>query len=130
MLENWESWTHEKNLSSKNQCKRSIDHTKGEEVLFPIADGKRLRIPRTHSKAGTNLLGVKISMENFKANRGPQLTETKDDAEAQKDFWSIQGDFIYRHHKEPRVQPYVSKEETDTWKGFTKFTLLKEKPPR
>ena len=30
--------------------------------------------------------------------------ETKDDAETQKDFWSIQGDFIYRGHIEPRVQ--------------------------
>ena len=33
---------------------------KGEEFRFPVADGtakvvgKRLRIPRTHSKAGTN----------------------------------------------------------------------------
>ena len=27
-------------------------------------------------------------------------------------FWSIGGDFIYRHHNEPRVQLYVPKEET------------------
>ena len=98
-----------------------------------------------------------------------QPTETKDDAEARHDFWSIEGDFIYRHHNEPRVQLYVPKEKTfqisleyidvtratyknldvlqekriddywnvdanrslsDSWKGFTKFTLLKEKPPK
>ena len=35
---------------------------------------------------------------------GFQLTETKDDAEARANFWSIQGDFIHRHHIEPRVQ--------------------------
>ena len=29
-----------------------------------------------------------------------------------KTFWSVQGDFIYRHHNEPRVQLYVPKEET------------------
>ena len=47
------------------------------------------------------------------SNRGePQPTETKDDAEARADFWSIQGDFICRHHNEPRVQLYVPKEET------------------
>ena len=47
-------------------------------------------------------------MENVKANRkGFQPTETKDDAEARKDFWLIQGDFIYRHHFELRVQLYV-----------------------
>ena len=38
--------------------------------------------------------------------------ETKDDAEARNDFWSIEGDFTCRHHVEPRVQPYVPKEET------------------
>ena len=41
-----------------------------------------------------------------------QLEETKDDAETQEDFWSIQGDFIYRHHVEPGVQLYVPKEES------------------
>ena len=97
-----------------------------------------------------------------------QPAEPMDDAEAQGDFWSIQGDFIYHHHSEPRVQLYVPKEETfpilleyidvtgsthtdrdvmqekkiddcwnvdssrhlsDSWKGFTKIILLKEKLP-
>ena len=43
---------------------------------------------------------------------GSQPTESKDDAEARKDFRSIQGDFICRHHNEPRVQLCVPKEET------------------
>ena len=43
----------------------------------------------------------------------PQPTdERKDDAEAHDDFWSIDGNYIYRHHVEPRVQLYVPKEET------------------
>ena len=41
-----------------------------------------------------------------------QLAESADDAEAHADFWSIQGDFIYRHHNETRVQLYVPQEET------------------
>ena len=41
-----------------------------------------------------------------------QPTESTDDAEALADFWPIQGDFIYRHHSEPRVRLYVPKEET------------------
>ena len=41
-----------------------------------------------------------------------QPTESTDDAEAWKDFRSVQGDFIHRHHIEPRVQLYVPKEET------------------
>ena len=43
-----------------------------------------------------------------------QPTETTDGAEARVDFWSIQGDFIYRHDNEPRVQLHVPKEETFT----------------
>ena len=43
---------------------------------------------------------------------GFQPTETKDDADARKDFWSIQRDFISRHHIEPRVQLSVPSEET------------------
>ena len=35
-----------------------------------------------------------------------------DDAEVQDDFWSIQDDFIYRHHTEPRVQHPVPMEAT------------------
>ena len=41
-----------------------------------------------------------------------QPAETTDDAEARGDFWSVQGDFIYRHHNEPQVQLHVPKEET------------------
>ena len=52
-------------------------------------------------------------MENFQGEPGePQPTESRDDSEARRDFWSIQGDFICRHHKEPRVRLHVPKEET------------------
>ena len=40
-----------------------------------------------------------------------QPSETKDDAEACNDFRSLEGDFLYRHHVEPRDQLYVPKEE-------------------
>ena len=41
-----------------------------------------------------------------------QPTEHTNDAEARADFWSNQGGYIYRHHKELRVQLYVPKAET------------------
>ena len=41
-----------------------------------------------------------------------QIRGKADDAEARADFWSIQGDFICRHHNEPRVQLFLPKEET------------------
>ena len=40
-----------------------------------------------------------------------QPTETEDDAEARKDFWSIEGDFICRHFVEPGVRLNVPKRE-------------------
>ena len=42
--------------------------------------------------------GVTISKKNFKGNseRSQPTEETRDDAEDHNDFWSIEGDFIYR----------------------------------
>ena len=52
--------------------------------------------------------------EEIKGNteKSQPTDETKDDAEACNDFWSMEGDFIYRHHVEPRVQLSVPKKET------------------
>ena len=41
-----------------------------------------------------------------------QPTESTDDAQARADVGSSQGDFIHRHHIEPRGQLCVPKEET------------------
>ena len=44
---------------------------------------------------------------------GSQPTDTMmDDREARNDFWSIEGNYIYRQHVEPWVQLYVPKEES------------------
>ena len=37
---------------------------------------------------------------------------TRDDEEAKNDFWTITGEFIHRHHVEPRVKLYMPKEES------------------
>ena len=97
-----------------------------------------------------------------------QDDSTRDDEEAKSDFWTITGEFIYRHHVEPRVKLYAPKGESfpiplkyidvsrtthtspnvvleqqiedywnvdgekelsDAWTGFTRFVLLKERPP-
>ena len=46
---------------------------------------------------------------------GTQLIDTIDtmetDSEAQNEFWSIEGNYIYRHRVEPRVLLYVPQEE-------------------
>ena len=119
--------------------------------------------PRQYDPVGSE----DLSEELQRNSEEPQTAETKEDAEARNDFWSIAGDFIFRHHVEPRVHLYVPKEESfpiplkyiemtrtthtnldvlqenriddnwkvdvdrnlsDSWTGFTKITLLNEKP--
>ena len=98
----------------------------------------------------------------------PPQDSLPDAGEAINDFWSMSGNFIYRHHVEPRVKLYSPREESfpiplkyidvsrtthtnldvkqerriddywnidgsrdlsDSWTGFTQFTLLEETPP-
>ena len=93
---------------------------KGEEFIFPVPDGTakwpgrdyEFRAPtlRREQTVRSEDLSGKLQCEPGE----PPPTETKDDAEARADFWSMQGDFIYRHHNELRLQLYVPKEETFT----------------
>ena len=41
-----------------------------------------------------------------------QDDSTRDDEEAESDFWTITGEFIYRHHVEPRVKLHVPRTES------------------
>ena len=69
-----------------------------------------------------------LSGESKGEKEEPQLTESKDAAEARKDIWSMDGDFIYRHHIEPRVQLHVPKEESDATRATRKnLDVLQEK---
>ena len=140
---------------------------------FPVADEQNCHGETTNSEnpllREPTVRREDLSRELQGESGESQPADTADDAEALADFWSIQGDFIYRHHNEPRVRLYVPKEETftiplryidvtrsthqdpdvlqekriddcwnvdsnrplsDSWTGFTKFTLLKEKPPK
>ena len=41
--------------------------------------------------------------------------EITEKGEARNDFWSIEGNYIYRHHVEPRVQLYAPTENIVMW---------------
>ena len=96
-------------------AKEALINHKDDEFKFPIADGTtklsgrdyefRVPTPRREPSVRSEDLKREIHSESGEC----QLAEPTDDA---ADFWSIQGDFIYRHHNESRVQHYVPKEET------------------
>ena len=91
---------------------------KGEAFMFPVADGTAKLSGKDYEfRAPTLRREQTVRSEDLSGGlQGepgePQPTESKDDAEARADFSSIQGDFICRHHNEPRVQLHVPKEET------------------
>ena len=86
-----------------------ISHKDGEFVL-PVADCSATLSGRDYELQESTLrrehtVKREILSGEYQGDREEfQLEETKDDAETQEDFWSNQGDFIYRHHIEPRVQ--------------------------
>ena len=88
------------------------------EFIFPVADGTTILSGRDYDfRESTLRRDQTVRSQDFSVELQGELgesqpTETTDDAEVRADFWSIQGDFIYRHHNEPRVQLYVPKEET------------------
>ena len=98
---------------------------------------QRQRIPRTHSKAEQTLRIEDLSGGlRDEPGEESQPTETTDDAEARADFWSIQGDFIYRQSQwttgstlraEGKTFPILLKYIDGTWSTPTELDVLQEK---
>ena len=82
----------------------------GEILKFPIANGTAKMSGRYHGIHKST--PIRDQPDRGERPQSQPVDEMTDDAEARNDFWSIGGDFIYRHHVEPRVQLYVAKEET------------------
>ena len=108
-------------------AKEVLTPQRKEDFIIPVRDGTAKLSVRDHEfreptqrreqPVGSEALSGELQGEQ----EGPQPTETKDDAEAQRDFWSIEGDFIYRHHIEPRVQVCVvcrKKKSLFHWKNI------------
>ena len=100
------------------KVKEALISQKDDEFVFPFADGTAKLFGRDHEfreptpKREQPVMSEDLSREIQGELGESQPAEQTDDAEACADFWSIQGDFIYRHHNEPRVQLYSPKEDT------------------
>ena len=113
---------HAKRLNAKDMLLRK----NGEKLIFPIADGtvklsggdQRLRTssliwdrPDGGEEQG-NLPG-----ESDGSSSTPFQDSSVYDGEAWNDFWSISGNFIYRHHVEPRVKLSLFHSDGFSWSG-------------
>ena len=115
----WKRWTHRKS-TQKTQCKGSNIISPKGEIIFPIADGRiqplrgdrELRTPtliREHPIRGESQRDFIVESEG---SLSPPQDPLPDAGEAINDFWSMSGNFIYRHHVEPRVKLYSPREES------------------
>ena len=110
----WKSWTHQKFILEESTRKKYWCHQKETQSQMEQQNcqeetmNSEYPTQRRKPTVRSEVLSEKLEGESGE----PQPTESKEDAEARADFWSIQGDFIYCHHNEPRVHLHVSKEET------------------
>ena len=90
------------------------------EFIFPIADGRIKTLGGDQELRTSTLVrhrpiqgesNIDFLGESEGSLRPPQ-DSFPDAGEAINDFWSMSGNFIYRHHVEPRVKLYSPREES------------------
>ena len=119
-LEELETMYASEIYSKRLNAKEVIFPKEKGELIFPIAGG------RIHHLGGDQDLRTSTSIRH-RPNRGeshldflgesegslpPPHDSFPDASEATNDFWSMSGNFIYRHHVEPRVKLYSPREES------------------
>ena len=94
-------------------AKKVLTPMKGDNFIFPVVDGT-VKISGRDQDLRTSTL-IRDSPDRGKEQDDPtphQDDSTGDGEEAQSDFWTVTGDFIYRHHVDPRIKLYVPREES------------------
>ena len=88
---------------------------KGDNLTFPVADGTVKTLGGDQDLRTSTLIGNSpdrgeeqnnLRGESDGSSSTPRQDSSWCDGEANSDLWSISGDFIYRHHVEPRVKLY------------------------
>ena len=87
-----------------------------------IADGRSKLCGGNHGIRNSTSMrdqlvrGKKLSVDlRGCSDKSQPIDEIVDVGEARNDFWSIEGNYIYRHHVEPRVRKEHSQYHCDTW---------------
>ena len=104
-------------------AKEVLTPQRSGNFFLPVADGtvkifgrgQRLRtstLTRDRPERGEEQEILQGNSDERKTPSHLEEDSTRDDEEAKNDFWTITGEFIYRHHVVPRVKLYVPQEET------------------
>ena len=107
-------------IHSKRLNAKEVIFPENGKFVFPAADGRiklsggdqELRTPtliREHPIRGESQRDFRGESEG---SLPPPQDSLPDAGEAMNDFWSMSGNFIYRHHVEPRVKLYPPREES------------------
>ena len=107
-------------IYSKRLNAKEVIFPKQGEFIFPIADG-RIKTPGGEQELRTSTLIRERPIRGeshvdflgeSEGSLSPLDDSFPDAGEAINDFWSMSGNFIYRHHVEPGVKLYSPREES------------------
>ena len=118
-LEELETMDASEIYSKRLHGKEVIFPTQGE-FIFPIADGRIKTLGgdqelRTSTLVRHRQIQGESRIRFIGESEGslpPPRDSFPDAGEAINDFWSLSGNFIYRHHVEPRVKLYSPRDES------------------
>ena len=100
--------------SKRLKCKKGDISPRKWKFYFPIADG-RIKLPGGDQELRTSTLIRQRPIQGERhldflgeseGSLPPPHDSFPDAGEAINDFWSMLGNFLYRHHVEPRVKLY------------------------
>ena len=102
--------------SKRLNAKEVIFPKEKGEFIFPIADG-RIKLPGGDQELRTSTLIRERPIRgeshvDFLGESEGSLPPLPDAGGAINDFWSMLGNFMCRHHVEPRVKLYSPREES------------------
>ena len=107
--------------SKRLSAKEVIFSKEKGKFIFPIADGRIKTLGGDQDLRTSTLVRDRPiqgeSRRDFLGESGVSLSPPPQDSlpdagEAINDFWSMSGNFIFRHHFEPRVKLYSQREES------------------
>ena len=107
-------------IYSKRLNAKEVIFPKRREFIFPIENGRIKTLGRDQELRTSTLIRhppikgeSNIDILGESEGSLPQPQDSFPDAgEAMNDFWSMSGNFIYRHHVEPRIKLYSPREES------------------